>query len=226
MPRYYGVFVDVKGRRCLVFGGDPHEGERKVRYLLDCGADVTLFSPPEDTSGNLVEMAQSGQIEWLQRKYRSGDLAGAWLVIVADTSDAETNEAISREAEERNILLNVMDVTHLCTFIAPALIQREDVTVAVSTAGTSPALARRLRERISDEKYCRCLEWADIGPMLADVRKDVRSRDLPVTPDDWADSITESMLKAFQEGDPDRARKMLVDALEARAVDNARAQNA
>lgn len=222
MPSYYGAFVDVKGRRCLVFGGDPHEGERKVKYLLECGADVTLFSPPGDTSENLANLAASGEIEWIQRKYESGDLAGAWIVIVADTSDAETNEAISREAAERNVLLNVMDVTHLCTFIAPALIQREDVTVAVSTAGTSPALARRLRERISDADYCRCLQWADLGPILTDVRKDVRSRQLPVTPDDWAESITDGMLKAFQEGNPEAARQMLVDALEARAVDNSR----
>ena len=223
MPRYYGVFVDVQARRCLVFGGDPHEGERKVKYLLECGAEVTLFSPEDDTSDNLQSMAQSGEIDWVKRGYRNGDLAGAWVVIVADTSDPEINQAISIEAAERNILLNVMDVTHLCTFIAPALIQRQDVTVAVSTAGTSPALARRLRERISDHDYCRCLQWADMGPMLADVRKDVRSRELPVTPDDWAQSITDDMLSAFQNGDPDAARNMLVEALEHRAEVNNRA---
>ena len=220
MPRYYGVFVDVKDRRCLVFGGDPHEGERKVRYLLECGGEVTLFSQENDTSENLMSMAASGEIEWVKRKYEPGDLAGAWIVIVADTSDTSINEEISREAAERNVLLNVMDVTHLCTFIAPALIQRQDVTVAVSTAGTSPALARRLRERISDHEYCRCLQWADMGPMLADVRKDVRSRHLPVTPDDWAESIKDKMLSAFQDGNPEQARKMLVDALEERAALN------
>ena len=217
MPRYYGVFVDIQDRRCLVFGGDPHEGERKVRYLLECGGNVTLFSPEDDTSPNLVEMAESGEIDWVQRRYQAGDLAGAWVVIVADTSDSSINQAISVEAAERNVLLNVMDVTPLCTFIAPALIQRQDVTVAVSTAGTSPALARRLRERISDHDYCRCLQWADMGPMLADVRKDVRSRELPVTPDDWAQSITDEMLRAFQNDNPDAAREMLVTALEDRA---------
>ena len=220
MPRYYGVFIDVQDRRCLVFGGDPHEGERKVRYLLECGANVTLHSPEDDTSPNLKEMAHKGDIEWVQRGYQDGDLEGAWVVIVADTSDPAVNEAISSEAAERNVLLNVMDVTPLCTFIAPALIQREDVTVAVSTAGTSPALARRLRERISDHDYCQCLQWADMGPMLADVRKDVRSRELPITPDDWAESITNEMLREFQNDDPEAARKMLVDALEERARSN------
>ena len=223
MPRYYGVFVDIQDRRCLVFGGDPHEGERKVRYLLECGGNVTLFSPEDDTSPNLIAMAESGEIEWVKRRYQPGDLAGAWVVIVADTSDSSINHAISVEAAERNILLNVMDVTPLCTFIAPALIQRQDVTVAVSTAGTSPALARRLRERISDHDYCRCLQWADMGPMLADVRKDVRSRELPVTPDDWAQSITDEMLRAFQNDDPDAAREMLVTALEDRAKLNQQA---
>ncbi len=223
MPRYYGVFVDVQQRRALVFGGDPHEGERKVKYLLECGADVTLFSPNDETSVNLKEMAKTGEIEWVKRRYRSGDLAGAWIVVVAETSDPAINSAISVEAAERNVLLNVMDVTHLCTFIAPALIQREDVTVAVSTAGTSPALARRLRERISDHDYCRCLQWADMGPLLADVRTDVRSRELPVTPDDWAKSITDEMLSAFQAGNPESARKMLVDALEDRARNNLQA---
>ena len=223
MPRYYGVFVDVQDRRCLVFGGDPHEGERKVKYLLECGADVTLFSPEDDTSTNLQEMASAGEIQWVKRRYKSGDLAGAWVVIVADTSDPAVNDAISVEAADRNVLLNVMDVTHLCTFIAPALIQREDVTVAVSTAGTSPALARRLRERISDREYCQCLQWADMGPLLADVRKDVRSRELPVTPNDWATSITDEMLRAFQDGNPESARQMLVDALEDRARDNRQA---
>ena len=223
MPRYYGVFVDIQDRRCLVFGGDAHEGERKVKYLLECGGQVTLFSSEDDTSDNLKALARAGEINWVKRGYKSGDLASAWIVIVADTSDAAVNHAISVEAAERNILLNVMDVTPLCTFIAPALIQRQDVTVAVSTAGTSPALARRLRERISDHDHCRCLQWADMGPMLADVRKDVRSRELQVTPEDWAQSITDDMLRAFQNGEPDAARDMLVEALEHRAEANNRA---
>lgn len=222
MPRYYGVFVDIQDRRCLVFGGDAHEGERKVKYLLECGGQVTLFSPEDDISDNLKPMAHSGEIDWIDRRYQSGDLSGAWIVIVADTSDPVINRAISIEAAERNILLNVMDVTPLCTFIAPALIQRQDVTVAVSTAGTSPALARRLRERISDHDSCRCLQWADMGPMLAEVRKDVRARELPVTPNDWAQSITDDMLRAFQNGEPDAARDMLVEALERRAEVNNR----
>ena len=217
MPAYYPMFVDIRGRHCLVFGGN-HEGERKVRYLLDCGGDVTLFSPDEQTVPALVELASDGRITWVHRKYERGDVAGAWVVIVADTSSDETNHAIEAESKERNVLCNVMDVTPLCNFIAPAIIHREDVTVAVSTAGTSPALARRLRERMTDHDYCRCLRWADMGPMLADVRVEVRSRELAVTPNDWADSITDQMLELFESGDRDGARAMLVSSLEDRAA--------
>lgn len=214
MPRYYGIYLDVKARLGIVFGGDAHEGQRKVKYMLDCGANVKLFSPDSEISDTLRELAESGKIEWVNRKYQPGDLAGGWVVIVADTSSQETNEAISTEAAERNILLNVMDVTPLCTWIAPSLIQRNDVTVAVSTAGTSPALARRLRERMSDHDYCQCLRWADMGPMLADVRVEQRSRDLRVTPAQWAESITDNMLEIFEGGEADRARAMLIESLE------------
>jgi siroheme synthase-like protein len=215
LPRYYGIYLDVQDRLGIVFGGDAHEGERKVKYLLECGSNVKLFSPDDEISPALRELAGKGEIEWIDRKYQPGDLAGGWVVIVADTSSMETNEAISKEAAERNILLNVMDVTPLCTWIAPSLIQRHDVTVAVSTAGTSPALARRLRERMSDENYCQCLRWAEMGPLLADVRIEQRERDLKVTPNEWAQSITDQMLEIFEGGDADKARAMLMEALEA-----------
>jgi len=214
VPRYYGIYLDVKERLGIVFGGDAHEGERKVKYLLECGASVRLFSPDNEISPLLREKAGNGEIEWIDRKYRPGDLAGGWIVIVADTSSHETNQAISKEATKRNILLNVMDVTPLCTWVAPSLIHRNDVTVAISTAGSSPALARRLRERMSDHDYCQCLRWADLGPLLADVRVEQRSRNLKVTPSQWAQSITDQMLETFEGGEADRARAMLIEALE------------
>ncbi len=99
MPRYYGIYLDVKERLGVVFGGNQHEGERKVKYLLECGAIVKLFSPDNEISPTLRKMASTGEIEWINRKYEHGDLAGAWVVIVADTSSQETNNAISKEAK-------------------------------------------------------------------------------------------------------------------------------
>jgi siroheme synthase-like protein len=213
MPSYFPIYLDVRGRRCLVFGGN-HEGERKVKYLLDCGADVTFISG--DATSELRAMASDGRIRWERRGYRAGDLEGAWVAIVADTRDQEANEAISAEARERNVLLNVADVTHLCTFTAPSIVQRNDVTVAVSTAGTSPALARRLREEMSS-RDCHCLRWAEFGPVLADVRKEVRSRNLRVTPDQWQECMTEELIELHGTGRTAEARAKLVAALEAKA---------
>ena len=218
MPSYYPVFLDIRDRNCLVFGGN-NEGERKVRYLLECGGQVSLFSPAGQITSGLEALANDNQITWHRRGYRPGDLEQAWLVIVADTSDPSVNKAVSDEASARNVVLNVMDVTHLCTFIAPAIVQRGNVTAAISTAATSPALARRLRERISDESYCRCMSWADLGPLLAKVRQDVRSRNLSVTPDHWAESITDDLLRMFRSGDEEGARIKLTNSLEVKAAD-------
>ncbi|MBI4305377.1 MAG: bifunctional precorrin-2 dehydrogenase/sirohydrochlorin ferrochelatase [Chloroflexi bacterium] len=213
MPVYYPIFLDVKGRRCLVFGGN-HEGERKVSYLLECGAVVTLIAP--EATPTLEALAVDGKIEWHKRGYSPGDLAGAWVVIVADTGDKAANEAISAEAQEGNVLLNVTDVTHLCTFIAPSIVQRSDVTVAISTAGTSPALARRLREEMASPA-CDCLRWAELGPMLADVRREIRSRKLHVTPEQWQECMTEDLLELHKMGRTADARAKLLAALEAKA---------
>ena len=218
MPRYYPIFLDVQDRKAVVFGGD-HEAERKARYLVECGADVTLFSQESQLTTGLQELTSGGSVTWVRRGYRPGDLEGAWLAIVADTSDDETNRAIYDEARERNVVLNVMDVTQLCTFIAPAIVHRNDVTVAASTAGTSPALARRLRERMSDTQHCQCLKWADMGPLLAEVRSDVRSRRVPVTPDDWQDSMTDDLLEQFNGGDGAGAKAELTRRLETRGAE-------
>jgi siroheme synthase-like protein len=213
LPRYYPIFLDILDRRSVVFGGN-HEGERKVRYLLECGSKVELFSPASQTTEGLKSLAGTGAIEWTKRSYRAGDLAGAWLAIVADTSDAARNERVYSEARERNVVLNTMDVTPMCTFIAPSLIQRHDVTVALSTAGTSPALARKLREEMS-APGCRCLRWADVGPVLAAARKEVRAKKLVTCPEVWQDFMTEDWL-AMAESAPGQAQKSLVASVATR----------
>ena len=92
------------------------------------------------------------------------------------------------------------------------------MTVAVSTAGTSPALARRLRQSMSDHDFCQCLRWAEVGPILGDVRTDIRARNLAVSPDEWQEVLTEDVLEVVESGDPDGARRMLTKALEAKAA--------
>lgn len=213
MPRYYGIFLDVKNRTTIVFGGDHHEAQRKVEYLLECEAKVRVFCPDSQLSDRLRELVTLGKIEWISRRYKKGDLKGAWLAIVADTTDKKINHAISEEAKEHNVLLNVMDVTPLCTFIAPSLVHRNEVTVAISTSGTSPALARRLREEMSD-KECRCLRWSNVSSLLANTRKEVRSRGLVFCPEQWQNFMTHEWLRSVESCDEKKVISELIKNFE------------
>ena len=207
MTNYYPIYMNVRSRRCVVIGGGG-PGEEKVARLLDCEADVVVVSP--DLTVRLHDLAESGRITWIERGYEPGDLEGAVLAIVADTSDDGVNRRAAEEGEARNIPMNVMDVTHLCTFIAPSIAQRGDVTVATSTNGRSPALARLFRERLTSS---RLLEYADLAPLLSDVRSELMGRGMRVPPDQWQTAITEQLLDTVQAGRYDEARRMLLDGL-------------
>ena len=210
MPRYYPAFIDVRGRTCVVIGGGAL-GEEKVVKLLECDACVTVIAP--EVTSVVEELAGEGKIEWLNRQYEPGDLAPAFIAI-ASTEDDEIDRQIYAEAEERNVLLNVVDVTHLCTFIAPSVARRGEVTVATSTGGASPALARTFREKLESS---RILEYADLAPVLARGRAALRHRGLRVPPDHWQTCITEDLLNTVQNGDEDTAYRMLIDGLLAEA---------
>ena len=140
--KYYPVFLRLAGRRCVVIGGGTI-ATRKVESLLIAGACVAVISP--SLTGDLAARAARGEIEHVARAYRPGDLAGAMLAYAA-TDDETVHAAVACEAEAAGVLLNVVDRPPLCTFIAPSILRRGDLTVAVSTSGGSPALARRVRE--------------------------------------------------------------------------------
>jgi precorrin-2 dehydrogenase/sirohydrochlorin ferrochelatase len=142
--QYFPVCLKIAGRRCLVIGGG-RVGERKVQGLLAHGALVTVISP--ELSDVLAALLRAGTIDWRDRLYQEGDLAGAFLVIAA-TDDPAVQERIHAEAEARNILLNVADVPKWCNFILPATARRGDLSISVSTAGKSPALASTLRQAL------------------------------------------------------------------------------
>ena len=142
--RYYPLFLDLTGRVCLVVGGG-RVADRKVRALLACGTRVRVVSPRVCKS--IRKLYDSGRIELREKTYETPDLEGASLVFAA-TNDAATNERVSQEARETGILVNVADSPDLCDFIVPAVIRRDPIVIAISTSGTLPMLARRLREEI------------------------------------------------------------------------------
>ena len=208
MPnKYYPVYLDLENRQCVVIGGND-EALRKVRGLLDSLAIVTVIAP--ELSPALREMFENGAINWKDRSYQAGDIHGSFLAIVADTSDTQINLQATTEATESNIPLNVMDVTHMCSFIAPAIASRGDVTLAISSGGASPALTRKFREILSESEI---MEWADLAPLLSEVRRELRASEIAVTPDHWQACLTDELLRTFQLGDHAKAHQSLLAAL-------------
>jgi siroheme synthase-like protein len=142
---FYIACLRLTGRRCLVVGaGDV--GLEKIEGLLACGADVHVIA--RGVSPAVRELADAGDVDLTERAFRPGDLGGHFLAIAA-TSDTETNIAIFEEAERRAMLCNVVDVPPLCSFILPAIERTGPIAIAISTAGASPALAKRMKREIA-----------------------------------------------------------------------------
>lgn len=168
MKTYPVFLVNLQDQRSVVVGGGS-VAERKVRSLLQAEASVTVVSPA--LTVGLQRLVQEGDLEWVQREYQQGDLAEAFLVIGA-TDDAETNEQVWQEAVERGVLVNIVDDPARCNFIVPSLVQRGDLCLAISTGGKSPALAKRLRERLEAEFGP---EYAAFAALLGDLRERVKA---------------------------------------------------
>ncbi len=204
---YYPVFLNLEKSPCVVIG-EGLEAERKVQGLIEAGALVTVITP--NPSQSLEELEAQGKITLRKEKFSEGDLAGAFLAIAATTEDLEISERIAREAEREGVLLNVIDITHLCTWIAPAIVRRGKLTVAISTSGLSPAMARFVKEEIEralPRKYETLLE------VLAEVRKNLRRRNTRPHPDKWQKALTEIANNDLEEGDWKAIKLYLMELL-------------
>lgn len=154
---FYIACLRLTGRRCVVVGGGD-VGLEKVEGLLACDGDVVLIAP--DATPPLRELAAEGSIRWEQRGYETGDLEGTFIAIAA-TNDTDVNIRVFEDAERRAMLVNVVDVPPLCNFILPAIHRTGPLAIAISTAGASPALAKRLKREIGEaygEPYARLAE--------------------------------------------------------------------
>jgi siroheme synthase-like protein len=160
---FYIACLRLSGRRCVVIGGGEI-GLEKVEGLLACDADVVLVAP--EALPELRELAAEGSIEWRPRPYESGDLDGC-LIAIAATDDTDINIRVFDDAEAQAMLVNVVDVPPLCNFILPAIVRTGPLAVAISTAGASPALAKRMKREIAElfgEPY------AQLAVLLNDAR--------------------------------------------------------
>ncbi len=143
---FYIACLRLTGRRCLVVGGGE-VGLEKVEGLLACDGDVTLVAP--EAHSELLQLALEGSIRWEHREYQPQDLEGC-LIAIAATNDTDVNIRVYEDAERRAMLVNVVDVPPLCNFILPAIVRTGPLAVAISTAGASPALAKRMKREIGE----------------------------------------------------------------------------
>lgn len=168
MPKYLPICLNLEGRLAVVVGGGV-VGTQKVRDFQDCGAELRVVSPV--VSDYIREQVAVGQVTLLERRYLAGDIAGAFLVVVA-TDDPETNAAVYAEATAAGQLVNVCDDPPHCNYIFASKIERGPLTVSIFTHGTSPAFARRVRREL--EAWLGP-EYAAFAELLAELRPQVKA---------------------------------------------------
>ena len=204
---YYPVFLNLRGRKCLVAGGGQ-VALRKVIALLEHGADVTVISP--QLCAGLRKLAGDGRIKSINRAYQPGDIKGFHLAIVA-TSNHEINLSAAEEAKKRRVLVNVVDDPVLSDFIVPSIMRRDSLAIAVSTSGKSPALARKIRSRLEDEFD---KEYASLVLVIEETRRQLKRQGLKVSSRDWQEAIDlDSMIALIKQGRDKEAGKALLDRL-------------
>jgi precorrin-2 dehydrogenase len=204
MNTYYPVYIEMRDQPCVVVGGGKI-AEGKVDGLLAVKADVTVISP--DLTSHLRDLANQKLINYVARTYQPGDLSGAFLVICA-TDQAGINHQVWQVATANHQLVNVVDDTPRCNFIAPSILRKGDLTIAISTSGKAPALAVRLKERLQREigpQYERFLELAgELREPLARHIPDFETRKAI-----WYELVDSEILDVLARGDETAAREII-----------------
>jgi siroheme synthase-like protein len=194
----YPVNLILAGRRCVVVGGGA-VAARKVAGLVAAGAEVEVIATVVG-----AEVRASG-VAWTERPYRSGDLDGAWLAIVA-TDDPAVNRQVHADGEAGRVWVNAADDPPACAFILPAVVRQGPLMVTVSTSGYSPALATWLKEHVAAELGP---EFATLAGMLAEARAEVRAAGRSTEDVDWHRALDWSMLELIKAGRTAQARERL-----------------
>ncbi|OPY89630.1 MAG: Siroheme synthase [Syntrophus sp. PtaU1.Bin208] len=211
--KYYPVFFDLREKVCLVVGGGT-VAERKVQRLIECEASVRVVG--ESLSEELQNLQKSGQIECLVGRYSAACLDDAFMVICA-TDDREVNEQVMRDCRSRGIPVNVVDDPERCDFILPAIAEQGDLSIAVSTGGKSPALAKRLRRELEDQYGPEYRELVDI---LGELRKRRLAKghpseeNRPIFEAVVSSDILEQLRKGDREGVREKIRSLSGEDLE------------
>ena len=207
--RFFPVFLNLKGRRCLVVGGGE-VAANKLQGLLEAEAEAVLLAP--EATAEIAALAEQGRITRQAREFIPEDLAGCALVIAA-TDDEQTNRRVAEAATARNIPVNVVDNPQLCGFIMPSVVDRRPVQVAVSTGGASPVLARLLRARLETLIPA---AYGRLATLLRDFRGRVKAR-IPQATERrrfWEDIAQGPVAEMVFAGQDEAAARALEQALE------------
>ena len=206
--QYYPVYLNLVGRKAVVIGGGQI-AQGKVENLLTAEACVFVVAPT--LTAALQRLRDELRISHIAREYQEGDLRGAFIAISA-TDDRQTNARVWQEALEGNILMNVVDDTPHCNFIAPSILRRGDLTVAISTSGKAPAVAVRLREQLEHmigPEYAQFLTLAGQAraPLLA------RTPDFEARKALWYRLVDSDVFELLKQGDETGARGRIAEIL-------------
>jgi precorrin-2 dehydrogenase/sirohydrochlorin ferrochelatase len=206
---YYPIFLNISGRKCVVVGGGQ-VALRKVRGLLEGGANVEVIGP--DLCPELDEFAGDGEIKVLRRPYQNGALRGAFVAIAA-SDDNNVNREVMKEARSGGILVNLVDSTQDSDFITTSCLRRGNITIAVSTAGSTPALARKIRS-ILENAFGE--EYAQLAALVEEVRDEFIQQQIKVNSDGWQKALDlDLMIDLLKKGEREKARSVLLDNLKA-----------
>ncbi len=210
---YYPIYLDIEDRAVIIIGGG-NVCTRKAETMMKYGARVTVVSPT--FTDELEGWAREGCLVLKRKTYDASDLDGANIVI-ASTDQQSVNEQIAADCRARRIPVNVVDVTPLCEFIVPAIIEKGSIQIAVSTGGKSPAVARTLKE---DLQRAIGPEYAEVNDVLGTLR-DGAKRVLPTDVDRkrfFDGIIAAGILEMLRAGKRREAYETIARACEAAGV--------
>jgi glutamyl-tRNA reductase len=206
MKKLYPIFLGINAKRCVVVGGGQ-VAERRAKMLSDCGARVKVVSPR--VSPGLEEMAEKEIIEVVRRKFCLSDLEDAFLAIAA-SDQPEVNAMVVEKAKQKNILVDSSTKPAESDFILPSVVRSGDLTIAISTTGESPALARMIREELEQDLGP---ELGTLSKLISEVRTELKEKGIHITFEEWRDSIDSGLMELIKAGEMSTARDRLIQNL-------------
>ena len=208
-PLYYPIFLNVQGKKCVVIGGGT-VALRKVKTLLDGGAEVIVISPKPHP--DIARHSRERTIHLIRREYEAGDLKEA-VIAIACTDLKKINRRVVAEAKKAGVLINVADDPKLSDFIIPSFFRRGDLTLAVSTSGTSPALARKIRTTLQ-KTFGK--EYASLLSLIGEVRATLKNKKHRVDPEIWQEALDlDLLIELVRSGQKKKALTILLSKLQA-----------